>query len=218
MKHRIAIVSAAAGLLLGAVWLCSRPTAGAGVPSGEPEQRPGSSPAASNAPAEPTPWRRRELPMPRDPWGPVRPRGADNSACLACHANYAEEPFAAMHREMNVGCVRCHGPSEAHRNDQEHVTAPDVMYLPEQIAPACAECHWTHRAAPRDVIARWLERCPEKTDPQSLVCTDCHGEHRLPVRTVRWDRQTRALRAEAEGETEERCGAAAPPAGEAAAP
>ncbi len=212
MKHRIAIVLAAAGLLVGAMWLCSRPTAGAGVPSRGREQRSANSPAAAPTPGAPTPWRRRQREIPRDPWAPVRPPGADNSACLACHAAYAEEPFAARHRERNVGCVKCHGPSEAHRRDERNAIAPDVMYRPEQIAPACAECHWTHNASPRDVVAHWLERRPEKTEPQSLVCTDCHGKHRLKVRTVRWDRETRALLAEAEGEAGERCGAAAPPA------
>ncbi len=43
------------------------------------------------------------------------------------------------------------------------------------------------------VIARLLERCPEKTNPAALVCTDCHGEHRLKVRTVVWDKETRKL-------------------------
>jgi len=98
-----------------------------------------------------------------------------------------------MHRKVNVGCVKCHGPSMGHCNDEDNVAPPDVMYWPERIDPACAECHPKHDVPASDVLIRWRERCPEKTDPQSVVCTDCHGEHRLESRTVRWDRKTGEL-------------------------
>ena len=36
-------------------------------------------------------------------------------------------------------------------------------------------------------------RFPPNTDPKQVVCTDCHGEHRLKVRSVWWDKSTGKL-------------------------
>lgn len=118
---------------------------------------------------------------------------ADNSACHVCHGNYDVEELALIHAKEDVGCIECHGESLAHRDDEDNVTPPDVMYPADKIADKCAECHDTHDAAARKVIARWQERCPQKTNPKDLVCTDCHGQHRLKLRTVRWDKKTRKL-------------------------
>jgi hypothetical protein len=118
---------------------------------------------------------------------------SENQACFVCHANYQEEPLAALHARKNIACSKCHGDSFPHRNDENNTTPPDVMYPLDAIVAACRECHKTHDAAPEEVVARWLERCPQKTDPKMLVCTDCHGRHRLKVRTVRWDKKTRKL-------------------------
>jgi hypothetical protein len=43
------------------------------------------------------------------------------------------------------------------------------------------------------VLQKWQERCPEKTDPQQIVCTDCHYQHRLERRMVRWNKTTGEL-------------------------
>lgn len=115
---------------------------------------------------------------------------ADNSACYVCHGNYDGEPLAQVHAEANVGCVECHGPSLGHRNDEDHLTPPEKMYPAEKIEPACQACHDTHDAPAKKVLARWREKCPDKTDPKQLVCTDCHGEHRLPRREIVWDKHT----------------------------
>lgn len=131
-----------------------------------------------------------QTPQPKKkPEGPV----ADNSPCFVCHTNYQDESLASVHALENVGCVRCHGASLAHRNDENNTTPPDKMYPPEAIDPACVECHDTHDAPARKVLARWKERCPEKTDFSQVVCTDCHGEHRLKLRTVRWDKKSGKL-------------------------
>jgi len=138
---------------------------------------------------------------------------ADNGPCFVCHANYQAEPLASGHAAANIGCVACHGPSYAHRNDENNTTPPDIMYPPDSIDPACHKCH-----APRLLVedksgglapafrrgypGRWPgltplrqqgQRCPNKTDARRIVCTDCHGEHRLKVRTVQWDRKTGKL-------------------------
>jgi hypothetical protein len=118
---------------------------------------------------------------------------ADNSACFVCHANYEDESMAATHAKEGTGCVDCHGQSSAHRNDEANVTPPDILYPARKIDAACRKCHEDHNAPATKVIARWQERCPGKTSAGSIVCTDCHGEHRLKNRTVRWDKQTRKL-------------------------
>ena len=118
---------------------------------------------------------------------------ADNSACFVCHANYAEEPMARDHAKAGLGCVDCHGDSFPHRNDENNTTPPDTMYPANRIDPSCRECHATHDVPAVEVIALYLKRCPSKRDPTKIVCTDCHGEHSLEVRTVRWDKETRKL-------------------------
>ncbi|HIQ20932.1 MAG TPA: hypothetical protein EYH34_06825 [Planctomycetes bacterium] len=117
----------------------------------------------------------------------------DNSACYVCHGNYEEESLVLTHGKKKVGCIDCHGTSYAHRNDEDNVTPPDKMFPPDAIDPMCRECHTAHDVPARKVIQRWQERCPQKTDPARLVCTDCHFQHRLRLRTVRWNKKTGQL-------------------------
>jgi hypothetical protein len=123
-----------------------------------------------------------------DPADPKKPR-ADNSACFVCHGNFQDEKMVTAHAKENIGCVKCHGPSLAHRNDEDNVTAPDKMFPAQRIDSSCRKCHDDHIAPPRKIIAMFLERCPRGTDPKKVVCTDCHGEHRLKVRSVLWDKE-----------------------------
>lgn len=111
---------------------------------------------------------------------------ADNSWCHVCHINYAEEELAVAHLRANVGCASCHGDSYAHRGDEANVTPPEIMYPKERINPSCLKCHAPEKLSDvhRPVLARTAE---EK------YCTDCHGEHRLAHRTVRWDKATGKL-------------------------
>ena len=118
---------------------------------------------------------------------------ADNSACYVCHVNYDGEELVEEHRIANVGCVKCHGESIKHRNDENNTTPPDVMFPMESIDPACVKCHETHDAPARKVLARLAERSPSKKNPDEVVCTDCHGHHHLKLRTVVWDKKTGKL-------------------------
>jgi hypothetical protein len=124
---------------------------------------------------------------------------ADNEACYVCHGNYRDEPMALWHARVNVGCVKCHGPSLAHRDDEDNTTPPDIMFPTDKVESACKACHDSHDVAPRKVLARWKERCPAKTNPDDVVCTDCHGQHHLENRTVRWDKATRQLLGDPKG-------------------
>jgi hypothetical protein len=118
---------------------------------------------------------------------------ADNTACQVCHVNFADEPLAKWHSKAGVGCVQCHGNSYAHRNDENNITPPEKMYSSEKIDPACQHCHPQHNATPKTVVERWIQQGLEKKGLASLVCTDCHGNHRLALRTVRWDKNTGKL-------------------------
>jgi len=118
---------------------------------------------------------------------------AENAACFVCHANYRTEFLVSRHAEANIGCVNCHGESTAHRNDENNTTAPETIYAAEKIEPFCQKCHQGHDVSPGKVVARWLERNLDKTDAGQVVCTDCHGDHRMKVRTVIWDKKTGKL-------------------------
>ena len=123
---------------------------------------------------------------------PEKPR-ADNSACFVCHSNFQDELIVTAHAKENIGCIKCHGSSVAHRNDEDNVTAPDKMFASVRIDKACRQCHEDHNASVRKVIKMFQARFPPNTDPKNVVCTDCHGEHRLKVRSVHWDKNTGKL-------------------------
>ena len=124
---------------------------------------------------------------------PVAPSVAENAACFVCHDNFQEEELVTQHAVGDTGCVDCHGKSYAHRNDENNTTPPDVMFPRDKIEASCVDCHDTHDAPASKVIARLRERMPRISETQNLVCTDCHGHHKLAHRTVVWDRATRKL-------------------------
>jgi len=107
-----------------------------------------------------------------DPMGP-------NAACYVCHQTFIFEPMSVVHKAEKVTCIKCHGLSAAHAND-EHIgaTPPDVRYPREKVDAACAECHEDHDVPVADVLARFVER--KLTPRPAPVCTDCHGRHRIP--------------------------------------
>ncbi len=110
---------------------------------------------------------------------------ADNGPCYVCHARYETEKLTARHAKAGIGCVRCHGASEAHRADEKAATPPDIMYTPAKVNPSCMTCH------PQDQIGRkWVHRplFKDTTTPKKR-CTDCHGKHRLATRTHTWDKE-----------------------------
>jgi len=116
------------------------------------------------------------------PSGPV----ADNSRCHVCHINYMQEDIAVIHARANIGCADCHGQSDAHIADESWAwggngTVPDIMFVPEKINPFCMGCHTEDKIDDiqhRGVLAG--------KDPEHKYCTDCHGEHRLAQRRLKW--------------------------------
>ena len=111
--------------------------------------------------------------------------GADNSRCFVCHVNYMQEKIAVTHARANLGCASCHGPSDAHIADESWAsggngTAPEIMYPRDKINPSCMTCH------PKDKIDTPEHKAIFTGAPEQKVCTDCHGNHRLPQRRCKW--------------------------------
>jgi hypothetical protein len=127
-----------------------------------------------------------------------------NENCFVCHGNYRGESLVVGHAKQKVGCVQCHGQSLAHQRDEDHRTPPETMYGRESVDAMCQACHQQHDVPAVKVLKRWQQRCPQKADPRQIVCTDCHGDHRLAARKVIWDRKSRKLAPAQEGPNQAR--------------
>ena len=121
-----------------------------------------------------------------DDEGAEEPEGpqADNSRCFVCHVNYMEEDIAVTHANANIGCKDCHGESDEHIADESWAsggngTAPDKMFPKPEIVPFCMGCH------PKDKIDT-VQHKPLFANMETMVCTDCHGQHRLHERKCKW--------------------------------
>jgi hypothetical protein len=109
---------------------------------------------------------------------------ANNDRCLVCHANFLEEKLAVQHAAKNVGCELCHGPSNAHCEDENNLTAPDRFYARDEANATCFACHPAkklRRGTHKSIVAGLFDR---------KYCTECHGDHRMARRTRSWDKKT----------------------------
>lgn len=123
-----------------------------------------------------------------------------NEFCAACHYAFGEEKLALTHEKAGIGCERCHGESERHRNDEDNVTPPEIMYPRNKIIPTCMMCHPRHAIEHVDHHKRLLAGAKTIFDSDSQprgrqrVCTSCHAkEHRIKVRSIRWNKSTGEL-------------------------
>ena len=97
---------------------------------------------------------------------------ANNRRCYLCHLDFDGEPLVAGHEVHGIGCANCHGPSEAHMADEDHLTPPDTMFDRADVSEACTTCHGGHT---EDEIAQSIAG-------GDIVCTDCHGNHAIKGR------------------------------------
>jgi len=123
-----------------------------------------------------------------------------NSFCSACHYDFDEEELALSHMKAGIGCERCHGESERHRSDEDNVTPPEIMYTKAKINPTCMMCHPRHeikhvkRHGPLLAGAETIFDPASTTSGRKIYCTTCHAkQHRIKVRTIRWDKATGEL-------------------------
>jgi predicted CXXCH cytochrome family protein len=106
---------------------------------------------------------------PCEPAGGIDLLGA-NAACYICHMGFIKEQISKTHLGKNVTCIRCHGLSAAHANDENvGATPPDITFERDRIDVMCLECHKRH-----DISAEKLAEF--QIHP---VCTDCHDSHRI---------------------------------------
>lgn len=106
-----------------------------------------------------------------------------NMACYVCHMTFVHEELAKTHLEAEVGCVKCHGLSAAHANDEDiGATPPDIVFARDEVDPSCRKCHAGHDVSARLVVQRFVQR--QLNPSQAAVCTDCHGDHRIAEATA----------------------------------
>jgi len=122
-----------------------------------------------------------------------------NQFCSACHYGFSDEELARTHEKAGIGCERCHGESERHRSDENNITPPEIMYPRARINPTCMMCHPRHEirhvAHHKELLAgaRTVFDSANE-DVSQIYCTDCHArDHRINIRTIRWNKQTGEL-------------------------
>lgn len=123
-----------------------------------------------------------------------------NDFCSACHYGFSDEELAFDHMLVGIGCERCHGESERHRNDEDNITPPEIMYPKAKINPTCMMCHPRHEieyVKDHESLLAGVETifdADTETTGHKLYCTTCHAKgHRINVRTVRWNKATGEL-------------------------
>ena len=101
-----------------------------------------------------------------------------NAACFVCHVSLVKEELTVQHAKVKIPCIKCHGLSAPHANDEYiGATPPDVVFPREKIDAMCLECHKTHDAPAKAVVARFVSR--RLSLPPAAVCTQCHGTHKI---------------------------------------
>ena len=110
---------------------------------------------------------------------------ADNSLCIVCHLNFAENDAIAGHVSERITCAHCHGVSIDHMNDESMMTSPDILYGRTEVGTMCQQCHSTPHRRPDRVEAflkKWTGRGRKngRTITEDSICADCHGLHTVP--------------------------------------
>ena len=126
-----------------------------------------------------------------------------NIGCVQCHgestAHRNDEnnttPPEIMYPAEKIDplCQGCH--STAHDIPPKTIIARWLERCKKEAKPSCTGCHKEDDVPPAKVVARWKEKGLDKAkaDPGKIVCTDCHGDHRMRVRTVIWDKKSGKL-------------------------
>jgi hypothetical protein len=131
---------------------------------------------------------------PRLETGPPPKSTMPATICLDCHRTYYADSFAILHSRQGIRCVDCHGPSEAHKNDEGNITPPDVMFARDDINTACRKCHSVRNRAIPAPISRKRHGEIARIEPKDVMCMDCHGQkHLLFLRNIQWDKKTHKL-------------------------
>jgi len=99
----------------------------------------------------------------------TNPLGA-NAACYVCHMTFVKEELSKTHLKAKITCVRCHGVSAGHANDEDiGATKPDVTFERDRVDAMCLKCHERRRQC----------QTKDAAPKAAPVCTDCHDTHRI---------------------------------------
>ena len=128
---------------------------------------------------------------------------AVNIGCIHCHGestvhrndenNTTPPEIMYPAEKIDAFCQGCH--STAHDIPPKTIITRWLKHSEEEPNASCTGCHKEDDVPPAKVVARWKERGLDKAknDPDEIICTDCHGEHRMEVRTVIWDKKSGKL-------------------------
>jgi hypothetical protein len=88
-----------------------------------------------------------------------------------CHIDVADETVGTRHHAKGIGCVKCHGPSIDHVRDENNEVKPDRVITQKDVDKFCARCHECSR--PQSA------RPPTAKKQGAIICTTCHGTHKV---------------------------------------
>lgn len=126
-----------------------------------------------------------------------------NIGCVHCHGestvhrndenNTTPPEIMYPAEKIDAFCQGCH--STAHDIPPKTIIIRWLERVKEKPNPSCTGCHKEDDVPPVKIVARWKERGLDKSknDPNKIVCTDCHGDHRMKIRTVIWDKKNGKL-------------------------
>ena len=98
-----------------------------------------------------------------------------NAVCFECHIDFQGEELVREHEKHQVACVRCHGPSQAHMEDEVRRTPADFTPRGKAMKIFCLTCHNPGKHGRISTHAAEARRPAD----QRRSCTQCHGEHKL---------------------------------------
>jgi len=117
-----------------------------------------------------------------------------NIACADCHgesiAHKNDEnhltPPDRMYPESEIdgACLKCHPthdvqPAEVVRRWRQYTGDEKTDVL-------CQKCHEGHDVPAAAVVRKWQKQSEQDVYEKPIICTNCHGEHRLKMRSVRY--------------------------------
>jgi len=90
----------------------------------------------------------------------------DPESCSMCHVNVEIEILKAKTKHMKAGvdCVKCHGWSIGHIQDEINEVKPDRVITKTTMNSFCDGCHDSSASHDERILSR-------------MVCTDCHDAH-----------------------------------------
>ena len=117
-----------------------------------------------------------------------------NIGCTDCHGESIGHKNDENHltppdrmypsSEIDEACGKCHTGHDVPAieivrrwKERRGDTKTDVL---------CKECHEKHDFPAAEVVRNWQKRTGQKEQAEPIVCTDCHGDHRLKIRSVRY--------------------------------